>query len=227
MQTVRYNMFNLIHKGLRAMCYQTAIKLQQADFSDKKSATEVILQLETLLDYFTSHAHHEDHLILPAVSAFAPALADIFENEHIKDEQIGQQVADAIVSWKTATTSTEQVQAGKQICYCFYDFVAFNLEHMNKEERLLNVALWDNYSDQELLVIQQKLLGTIPPAELMEQGRWIARGINADEAVAWAAGIKKTALPAVQDQFFKVLKEEIHPTQYVLIEQRLANPPSA
>ena len=34
----RYNIFNQVHKGLRALLYETIIKLQQTDFTDTEDA---------------------------------------------------------------------------------------------------------------------------------------------------------------------------------------------
>jgi hypothetical protein len=68
----RYNIFNQIHKGLRALLYETIIKLQQTDFTDAEDADEAVQQVKIILDLFDEHAHTEDNFILPAIVEYEP-----------------------------------------------------------------------------------------------------------------------------------------------------------
>ncbi len=58
MQQSRYNIFNQIHKGLRAMLYDTALRIQQMIFHvlRKNRLFATVRQLEKVLAFFDKHA---------------------------------------------------------------------------------------------------------------------------------------------------------------------------
>ena len=75
----RYNSFNLIHKGLRALLFETGITLMRTDFTDDIEGTKAIRAVQTAADLFNDHALHEDTHILPAIARYDPSLQQEFE----------------------------------------------------------------------------------------------------------------------------------------------------
>ena len=193
MQQSRYNIFNLIHKALRSLLYETATLIQQKDFNNRDEAIVVINRLEKVLYYFDKHAEHEDNFILPAIERYAKDLVDAFENEHVVDHALAQSLRMAIDSWKQTEDAVEMIELGRSIFYDFNAFIAFNLTHMNKEEDLLNAVLWKYYTDLELMQITQALISTIPPEDLFDQSRRMMISINKEELITWLTGIKLKA----------------------------------
>jgi hypothetical protein len=189
----RYNVFNQIHKGLRAFLYDTALSIQQTWFADAAGATPVLEKIETVLQFFDGHAHHEDHFILPAVEQYNKALVDEFEKEHVMDLALSNRLRSLLNIYRHAVSGEEKLEAGSAISKAFVEFMIFNLQHMAKEEILLNQALWQHYTDQQILGIQQRLLDTIPPQEMALSGKWMFRGINDMEATYWLTGVRNTA----------------------------------
>lgn len=204
----RYNLFNLIHKGLRHLLYDTALKLQRTDVHASQ-ANEVILQLEQVLDYFEQHAHHEDNQIFTAIQPHAPELVADFEAQHAEDHQLSDQLADLIHQLKATSDAAQKNEIWQSIFYAFNEFVAFNLYHMNKEERDVNEILWTHYTDQELMQITQKIISSIKPEILMAQSRWMMRSISTAEAVAWLGGMKATAPEPVLKAFVGLAQNEL------------------
>lgn len=68
----RYNIFYQVHKGLRAMLYETAIQLQQTDFSNADEAGNII-RIKEVVELFDKHAHSEDNNILNAIESLKPS----------------------------------------------------------------------------------------------------------------------------------------------------------
>nr|MBP7555794.1 hemerythrin domain-containing protein [Chitinophagaceae bacterium] len=99
----RYNMFHQVHKGLRAMLYETALCLQHTEFDDAVQARESLAQLQEVIYLFNKHAHSEDTYVFPAVEKFEPAVADAFEQEHVKDHELGELLDQAIAAYGAAT----------------------------------------------------------------------------------------------------------------------------
>ena len=154
----RFNVFNQIHKALRALLYETAIAFQHTDFCQAEDADRAFEKLEAVLKVFHAHAEHEDGFLLPAVERFNPVLVKEFESEHEKDEFLTHRLRSLVLVFRHATCTSSRIEAGEAIFKAFNEFIAFNLYHMNKEEEKLNASLWSNYTDTEIMAIQKKLI---------------------------------------------------------------------
>jgi hypothetical protein len=64
---------------------------------------------------------------------------------------------------------------------------------MHVEETANNLVLWSLYTDEELMEIHERLVATIPPAEMMEWLRWMALSLAPHELTAMLAGMRATA----------------------------------
>jgi hypothetical protein len=205
----RYNVFNQIHKALRALLYDTALSLQQAWLADPAEAAVALGKVETVLGFFDGHAHHEDHFILPAVEAYNKQLVDEFEKEHVTDLALSNRLRSLLNIYRHAVSGEEKLEAGSAITKAFVEFMIFNLQHMAKEEILLNQVLWEHYTDQQIIAIQEKLVATIPPQEMMLSSKWMFRGINNMEAIHWLKAIRSNAPEFVFQSLVQLGEKEL------------------
>src|SRR5829696_7070887 len=126
----RYNSFNLIHKGLRAALYQTALQLQQTDFTVEEETEESLNKVKEIVMLFEGHAHKEDTYILPVISQYEPSVVAAFEEEHAEDMKLGEQLNNCIGQVERASGLLEKLIAGRQLTEAFVSFTVFNLQHM-------------------------------------------------------------------------------------------------
>ncbi len=189
----RYNTFKKIHKGLRAMLYDTAISLQLNDFTNTEGTVEVLEKLDQTLHVFYEHALHEDKFILPVIGRFNGALATEFDSEHEKDEFMTRRINSLVSVYHNAGSEDGRIEGGEAITRAFNEFIAFNLYHMNKEEEKINPVLWSNYTDEEIRGIERALVATISKEEMMITSKWMLLGINDAEIIAWLQAIKYNA----------------------------------
>ncbi|HSB92514.1 MAG TPA: hemerythrin domain-containing protein [Flavitalea sp.] len=215
----RYNSFNLIHKGLRALLFETGIQLMRTDFTDDTEGAKAIRAVRTAADLFNDHALHEDTHILPAVAQFDPSLQQEFEEEHEEDEELANKLSALCEQYIHALSTERRGEIGKQLLYTFYEFAAFNLYHMNKEEKKLNAALWENYSDQDIQAIQQKIVASISPEIMALDGKWMMRGINDAEAKGWLTQVRHNAPDPVFRQLLAVGEKELGDIRWNRVEQ--------
>jgi hypothetical protein len=209
MELIRYNVFNQIHKGLRLMLFNTGTAIQQTDFTEVAEASCVIQQLEEILSYFDQHADHEDTYILPNVTIHNSILVDELEQDHGDDHALVQNLLHHISLWKYAADKETMKKAGEQLHYVFNDFIAFNLYHMNKEERILNKVLWKHYTDLEILGMEQEILNSIQSDVLIEESKWMMRAINNQEVIEWIVGVKNGAPAEVFNTFLNMARQEL------------------
>lgn len=221
MQHQRYNVFNQIHKGLRGMLYDTALRLQQTDFSGPQ-AGQAIEPLHQLLLFFDDHAEHEDRFILPHIRNYNAQLVDELEKDHEIDHGLTQTLFNHIQAWKTTNSTSQREAIGQQILFAFSEFIAFNLYHMNKEETILIDLLWTHYTDAEIRQMGQEIIQAIPPQTLMVGSRWMMRSINDKEVVDWLSGVKQGAPKPVFTAFLQMAQEELSTERLTNVQAALA-----
>jgi hypothetical protein len=195
METPRYNIFEFIHKALRALLYDTALTLQRTDFQNKQESEIALKKIESVLTIFEKHAAHEDKHVLPAVLKYDATTVTEIEWEHEKDEALSHRLINKMEAVRFATTEAARIKSGKEIMYLFIEFVGFNLIHMNKEEHIINNLLWENYSDEELVKINNNIRNEISAEEAMFAFKWMIQGLSNLEMIMLLTSVKHS-MPA-------------------------------
>jgi len=217
----RYNIFNQIHKGLRAMLYDTALALQQTDFINADEAEAVLSSMDKVLNCFHSHAQHEARFILPAIQQFDPRLVHEFEVAHQQDESLAHKLCNLIPVYDRALSGEAKQEAGEAISNAFNEFVAFNLCHMSKEEDKINRALWVNYTDECIKEIHCRILAALPPSGIEFEARWMMKGISNQEIVTWLKVVENTAPEIVFRSLLSLAENELPVCRWNNIKESL------
>jgi hypothetical protein len=222
MKTPRFNVFNQIHKALRALMFETALIMQQTDFTDPENAAPILEQTDMLLDIMDNHAHHEDTHILSAAEKHAPEIIAEFEKEHETDLQLTEQLRARLAAYRAATSNEERYELGFDILYALNDFIAFNLTHMNKEETLLNQVLWANYTDAEIILMEIAIQQQIAPDKVFIYFKWMVKGINNTELVQWLKIVKNEAPDFVFSGLLQICQQNLAAERWSLISGQIA-----
>lgn len=206
----RYDSFYQIHKGLRALLYETALLIQRADFTSKEESGEVTEQVHTVLALFEKHADSEDNQVFSAVKVYEPSVADAFEQEHVKDHALGEKLEAALFDLYAAA---DAAAAGRTLSRVFVEFMAFNLEHMAREEDVISKILWRYYTDAELHEMTLRIIANIPPEKLALYNKWMMRGLNNSEISGWLRDVKNNAPEFVFAELMKTAENELAPAR--------------
>ena len=205
---MRINIFNQIHKGLRALLYESSLLLQQTDFLDDQEMQAAVTRVTMVADLFDDHAHHEDKFILPAIQEHEPSIVDAFEREHAMNIKLTRALKNCLQALQMASLVVRPEMAN--VLYkTFVQFMVFNLEHMSKEETILNKILWRYYSDEEILAIQKNILASLTPWSATNGSRWMMRGLNNPEIVGWFKSIEESASEAAFQKLFAIAEREL------------------
>jgi hypothetical protein len=218
----RYNTFLQIHKGLRAMLYDTAIAIQQCDFGDEEATAFVVKRVEQVIWLFEGHAHTEDSKVFPMIQAYAPEVVQDFEQQHVLDHAHGETLQQTLDLVKTAPDEESRKSSATGLCRAFEFFLAFNLEHMVKEETFINPLLWKYYSDAELHALTAKIVQSIPMDMNMLYSHWMIAGINDEELITWLEQARQMAPPIVYDYLWDTACQVLKPERWAKISERLA-----
>jgi len=217
----RYNSFNIIHKGLRAALYQTALQLQQTDFTEADQTEEALNKVKEVVLLFEGHAHKEDHFVLPMINEYEPSVVATFNAEHEEDEQLGIELNNAVEKLAAIAGSAEKIVRGRELTESFIRFMVFNLEHMAKEEDIINKILWRYYSDEEIKAVVSQISQSTPPWLHDFYTKWMLRGINNSEATVWIKAIETGAPPVVFQTLLQKAEQELPKKRFQKIWQSL------
>ena len=219
----RYNIFSLVHKGLRALLYHTANTLQQTDFSSALEADPVMKQVTDVMDLFDRHAINEDNFILPAIERFEPGVAALFRKERREDQVRGNRIRTLVQMFIHNFSTEERLLLGGAVRFAFVEFLTANLGQMAKEEDVLNNLLWANYCDEELRAITRQIVAQIAPEDLAKFSRWMLNGLNNREIIAWLKAVRNNAAGCVFNDLFSAAANELPGSRWALIKESLVD----
>lgn len=218
---MRYNIFNQIHKALRSLLYETAGLIQQTDFTDATESAEALNKIHQIVDIFEKHALHEDTYVLPAIASYDPALIQSFEQEHEEDNALGQRLKGLMNAFNNSVSSADRIDAGNAIQTAFVEFMVFNLNHMAREERILNIALWKHYSDVEIVGINNNIVANIPLPELRGTSVWMMRSMNNGEIITWLKEVRSHAPEPAYQMLYLIASDELPPVRWQKVKTAL------
>jgi hypothetical protein len=146
----RYNLFYQAHKELRVLLYETGLQLQHTDFWNVDQAETMLRRITEMVALFEEHAHGEDEFVFTIIGNYEPSVEDAFRQEHVKKRLLSQMLGECVSMYGAAAIITEKAQVGKLLQGAYMKFMVFNLEHMGREEEILNPILWRYLTDEEL-----------------------------------------------------------------------------
>ena len=194
----RVDMYDGIHKALRALMADTLLAVGRMDVDDALELAQVTERVLQLLDFCANHLKHENDFVHKAMEARAPGASEAVAHEH---EEHLRHIADLAAG---VNTLRECAPAQRPVvAHALYGelalFIAENFQHMHVEETAHNAVLWARYTDAELIAIHDELVASIPPEEMMYIARWLIPFMNPTERAGMLADLRaKAPAPAFQ-----------------------------
>jgi hypothetical protein len=193
----RPDLFTPGHRALRAMLYDTALKVQTADFSEKEKAKAALDNLETCLSWFEAHHHLEEKLIFPDARRFVPEIVDKLLSQHQEFMKKLISARDLGNTIRGIDHAGEAVDAGGRLNKLADDLFAYFLSHLVYEEASILPATWENYTDPELMAIQSSVQADMTMEQIREWNGWFFPAQNDPDLAGMFKGLKMSAPPPV------------------------------
>lgn len=202
--TPRFDMYRLIHKGLRAAMADTLAAAGRMDTLDDDDTASTLARVRALLALCRSHLTHENDFIHTALAARRPGSTAHVAHEHAQHER-ALAALEAHAVQVEAARGPARADAAAHLYRALTLFVAENFAHMAVEETEINQALWSAFSDAELIAIHDALVASIPPAEMGEALRWMIPNVAPFERAVLLGDVQRKA-PA---EVFSALLEDV------------------
>lgn len=209
-QRWRVDLYVGIHKGLRAFMSDVLTTVGRMDVHD--DPTEVIVVVErvrVLLEACRRHLHHENQFLHPAMEARRPGSACRTADDHVHHEEAIERLEADLLAVERSGAGDARAAAALRLYRRLARFVAENLEHMHVEETENNAVLWAEYTDEELLEIEQALVAAVPPEWLTIYLRWMVPAMTPAERAAFLTGIQLGAPAEVFERVLATVKPHL------------------
>lgn len=194
----RMDMYAPIHKAMRLWMSETLTRVGMTDAGDGPQVRETLAAVRALLDGCIAHLTHENEFVHPALERARPGTSAQIAGEHGQHADAVEELAELALVVETAEGDA-RATALQRLYRALALFVAENLEHMHYEETEHNAVLWAHYTDAELQALEESLVASIPPQEMMGILHWMLPAMSAPERLAMLSGMRAGApAPAFQ-----------------------------
>jgi len=220
----RFDLYRLIHKGLRACMSDALSALGRLDPEDDSERRETLDKVRALLFLCRSHLDKENRYVHAALEARRPGSAAQAEGEHHNHLLAIDWLEQCLRELETAGGDT-RAAAVHRLYQQLALFTAENFEHMHHEETRHNELLWAAYTDAELLAIHERILAALTPQERAGSLRWLLPAVAPAERAELLAGLRAQAPAPVFEELLAMLRAQLSTAAWRKLARALPVPP--
>ncbi|GCL62134.1 hemerythrin domain-containing protein [Pseudaquabacterium pictum] len=190
----RLDFYAPIHKALRSCMLDTLLRCGRLDVQDSAEMQATLGRLDGLLRFCSRHLQHENDFVHPALEARRTGASWRIAGEHVEHQHHIAALGDLAAQLRAAGADSRPALAlrlYRQLAL----FVADNFQHMHVEETAHNQALWATHTDGELTALHDRLLASIPPADMLDDLRWMVPALTPQERAGLLNEIRQTMPP--------------------------------
>lgn len=217
----RYDIYGPIHKAIRAWSVDVLVRLGRTDWQDKEESAAILVALQELVVFHHSHLEHENEFAHPVLARLEPGSEAPAAAEHLRHQALLDDLS-ARVKALAAMADGQRETQGHQLYLAFAAFLAIDFEHMHDEETRHNAILWRHLSDAAIAAIEQALIATLPPEEMMQAMRWMLPNLTAAQRAEKFAGIRTAAPPPVVKAVTEILTATLTEVEMKRLWKRVA-----
>jgi hypothetical protein len=220
----RLDLYVGIHKALRCFMADALTTLGRMDADDADSREAALVGVEALLSTLRSHLMHENDHMHAAIEARRLGAARHTADDHLLH-------LDAIANLEDETRAVRDARDGQRDAAALRlyrhlsEFVADNLQHMLVEESKNNATLWALYSDEELAALHDRLVATVPPAEMAMLARWFGAALTTAELSAMFLDMRQKAPPPAFEVLLDIVRRQLDPSRWARLARALGRSP--
>lgn len=192
--STRFDLYGPVHKGLRAFMADTLLRVGSLDLEDTAQLQDACAQALDLLALLRSHVDHEDEHIHPLLERCRTGGAEQAAGEHVTHRRLLEALASEVRGLQTAPSYA----AADALYQNLAELMADNLLHMRLEDLGHQNLLWQHYTDAELAALDARIVGSIPPKELMLVLRWMLPAMSPPQRLRLMLALRAGAPTMVQ-----------------------------
>jgi len=216
----RYPIYRPIHKAIRHILFSKSRQVGLADFTDDAVTQECLAGLDRTIGFLREHRGYEDAHIHRALERKLPGITAIFAEDHEEDESLIAEIEQLGARIKNAGEA-QRVALGIELHERFNAYVGIYLGHLYREETELQQTLWDNFTDEELIVMGAAIVSDISPERMGEWLPEMCASYNPDEISLILKNVKAEAPPEVFQGVTQLAESITQPAMWAKVKTRI------
>lgn len=184
----RINYYANVHKALRYALSQLLIEAGRTG-NDPNEIEKLRKTAREVFFFLAFHAENENQDLLPALAQFDASIVSRDTEEHHSLDQLAASIQNRLEKFPLAAEES----------WAWYldlsAYVAFQFEHMNREERETLPELQRHFSDQEIAAFGARSVSRATPAERTMMLGWMFRALSRAESAEYLEKLKAVVPP--------------------------------
>lgn len=217
---VPYDIYRDIHKGIRGELFRVTARAGNLDPGERCARERLCEDVQGLFQLLVIHAEHEDDFLQPSIEVHAPFYAEVIASDHIRLED---RMAEIQARVERITTAPAAEQRGR-VHHAYRDLACFTsayLEHQDFEERQVMPALAAVMGVDEVMAIEQAIVGSIPPEMMASSLGIMLPAMNIDDRAELLGGMQAEAPPEVFAGVWALTGSILTPADHQALGSRL------
>ena len=220
MTTQRYATYRPIHKTMRHVLFDTSHKVGLADFGDDADVSETLEAVDQMISMLHDHRDNEDKYVHPPAEARIPGITAAFVDDHNEDIRLSDEVQGIAGRVRTAS-GAERAALGIKLHERLNDYIGIYLGHLYREETTMQEALWDKFTNEELLAIDMEIVANVPPPMMAVYLPVMCSTYTAAEIAPILGGIKANAPTEFVEFALKTAEQNLPPRSWEKVKAML------
>jgi hypothetical protein len=218
----RYNIYKRTHKGIRSMLFTAGANIQQTDFTKKRQGEFAIKTIKKTTLTFLYHIQREDSIVYQTLAIEALYIIALLEQTNEKDVALARSVNAHLETYAKLNDKRAKMIFGMELQALFFEFTAAVLQHMNKEETVINELLWKKYNDRQLAELEWEIMKQVTPDDCTWYTGAIMKGLSNEEIIDWITGLLAKSNPSLKTNLIKTAQKVLPIEQWQMIRGKFA-----
>lgn len=193
------------HKGLRNALSKLAFVAGKTDYTSVDSVQTLQGIAKEVFHLLKDHTATENKFILAPLEAKNPSFTKEYYTHHIEIDRIEQQLLDGILALDGNQTNDFGHQLYLDIC----QFQSHYLEHINEEDAVLEFEMQKQFTDEELMEHQIKIMSEMSFDTLKLWFKYIVPARRPEENAQVLMGFKSAVPEVAFNEVMAIIKNEI------------------
>lgn len=219
-QTVTFDLYRDIHKGIRTDLFDLTSFLGRLDPGDRAGRASAVEKLDWTVGFLVDHAEHEDAAVQPVIEVRLPDLAETIAADHerleVRLEDLQGMAAEALDAERDARRG-----AVHRLYVELAAFTSTYLAHQDFEERVVMPALEEAVGVEAVIQIHGAIIGNIPPQKMAESLGVMIPAMNIDDRAEMLGGMRHTAPAEVFAGVWGLAGSVLSPADHAALASRL------
>ena len=216
----RHSTYRATHKAMRHLLFSASHQVGVTDFADDAVTAETLETIDALIFALWEHRDREDVWIHPPLESRAPGVTARFAEDHQEDEALSAEIEQLAAQIRSAS-GDQRVALGIRLHERLNAYIGIYLGHLYREETELQQALWDNFTEEELLAMTRELVASIPPDRRGYLLNVMYSSCGPDDIAPILGGIKAGAPPEIAQLTLKLAEENLPSSIWAKVQARI------